>query len=712
MLPKVLQVKLPENNFPTAWQTVIFRNYGMVKNERICSVLGISEERLICEAIRLGLKSVNYNEKWEKSGYITIIRNNWQLLNYEQLLILLDFSEQKLDFILQNEDFLAVKLGSYKPRCEEIKYYPLNEKEIEKTNEIAKIIEEIILKEDRKVFDFFDGFKEEKIDDIKTEGIRLIHGYLTPCGDVFLEDDEKYMPDSLLLSYAKVGINAVWVHGLLSALSPYPFDENLSKDYKTRRYKLINLINRCKKYGIKVYLYLNEPRGIPKEKLGKFSHLAGREENGLVNLCIENLEVQDYLYNAVKDLFENVKGLGGVLTITMSENPTHCNYIPGNNCSNCKDIPAYVSASKVNNIIARAVKDGDKNAEVIANLWGWSQFMGWSEKETLKGIELLDKDISVLAVSEYDLDIEKGGVKSRIIDYSIGNPGPGEVAKNVLAYAKEKGHKIYAKIQINNSWECSAIPYIPAFDLTHEHLVNLRKIGVENYMLTWTLGGYPSPTMDMISKFNSLGDKFDLNEWYKGYFGKDGREVHKAVKLLCEGFREYPFSIESLYYSPKTLGLANLWDIESSEKSSLMVNYAFDDYKTWITPYPYDVYISQYQKLINKFEECVCILSKIANNQLIEELLVFSKVALSHFKSDKLQTEYSKAKEENDRDGIKKILVEEKEEVIKLLGVISYSQSIGFETSNHYFYTEKNLYEKLINLQRIEKQINPYKIES
>lgn len=711
MLPKVLQVKLPENNFPTAWQTVIFRNYGIVKNERICSVLGISEERLICEATRLGLKSVNYNVKWEKSGYITIIRNNWQLLNYEQLLILLDFSEQKLDFILQNEDFLAVKLGSYKPRCEEIKYYPLNEKEIEKTNEIAKLIEEIILKEDRKVFDFFDVFKEEKIDAIKTEGIRLIHGYLTPCGDVFLEDDEKYMPDSLLLSYAKVGINAVWVHGLLSALSPYPFDENLSKDYKIRRYKLINLINRCKKYGIKVYLYLNEPRGIPKEKLGKFSHLAGREENGLVNLCIENKEVQDYLYTAVKDLFENVNGLGGVLTITMSENPTHCNYVPGNNCPNCKDIPAYVSASKVNNIIAKAVKDGDENAEVIANLWGWSQFMGWTDEETLKGIDLLDKEISVLAVSEYDLEIEKGGVKSRIIDYSIANPGPGEIAKNILAYAKQNGHKIYAKIQINNSWECSAVPYIPAFDLTFEHLVNLKKLGVENYMLTWTLGGYPSPTMDMIAKFNSLGDKFDLDEWYKGYFGKDGREVHKAVKLLCEGFREYPFSIESLYYSPKTLGLSNLWDIEPSVKSSLMVNYAYDDYRTWINPYPFEVYISQYNKLINKFEECICILSKLTNNQLIEELLVFSKVALSHFKSDMLQTEYSKAKEENDKVKMKKIVEKEKEEVVKLLNEISFSPCIGFETSNHYFYTERNLYEKLINLQRIEKQINPYKIE-
>jgi hypothetical protein len=56
-----------------------------------------------------------------------------------------------------------------------------------------------------------------------------------------------------------------------------------------------------------------------------------------------------------------------------------------------------------------------------------------------------------MCVSEYDLNIEKGGIKSRIIDYSIGNPGPSEITKKTLKKARMEGHKIYAKIQTNKS---------------------------------------------------------------------------------------------------------------------------------------------------------------------------------------------------------------------------------------------------------------------
>ena len=30
MLPEIKNVKMPENVFPTKWQTVIFRNYGLI----------------------------------------------------------------------------------------------------------------------------------------------------------------------------------------------------------------------------------------------------------------------------------------------------------------------------------------------------------------------------------------------------------------------------------------------------------------------------------------------------------------------------------------------------------------------------------------------------------------------------------------------------------------------------------------------------------
>ena len=209
-----------------------------------------------------------------------------------------------------------------------------------------------------------------------------------------------------------------------------------------------------------------------------------------------------------------------------------------------------------------------------------------------------------MCVSEYDLEIEKGGIKSRIIDYSISNPGPSEITKKTLEKAVRTGHKIYAKIQANNSWECSAVPYLPVFDLIFEHLQNLTKIGVQDYMLTWTLGGYPSNMLGLISEYAKNPQSFSLDDWYERQFSSNSKTVKNAVKYFCQAFREYPFSIDGLYFSPKTLGPANLWSLEKEQKQSTMVCYSYDDYKTWINPYPIDVYLLQYEKLIQKWEEC------------------------------------------------------------------------------------------------------------
>ncbi|MBO5928037.1 MAG: hypothetical protein J6Q32_04210, partial [Clostridia bacterium] len=69
MLPTLKEVKQIENNFPTTWQTVIFRNYGMVKTKLIAKVLSCQEKVVKIEAKRLGLKKIKYNADWQKKGY-------------------------------------------------------------------------------------------------------------------------------------------------------------------------------------------------------------------------------------------------------------------------------------------------------------------------------------------------------------------------------------------------------------------------------------------------------------------------------------------------------------------------------------------------------------------------------------------------------------------------------------------------------------------
>ena len=707
MLPEVKKVFLQPNIFPTRWQAVLFHNYGLVPSQRLACLLGCGVDTIEREAVRLGLKGISYNSIWSEKGYITLIRNNWYLLPYTQLCELLGVSETKLDYILQNDDFLSVKLGNYKPYCEKVYYQSLTEQEQEQTNCLAEEIVRYLQPYEIQPFDFFHNSSSNSKKEYKQgAGKRIIHGYLSPCGDAFIEDSSAYMPDALLAKYAGLGINGIWLHGMLSALSPYPFDETLSVDYPIRRKNLQQLINRCKEYGIKVYLYFNEPRALPQSKFGKYAHLIGRTESGYAALCFEQKETQEYLYNAVKDLLLGVQGLGGIITITMSENLTHCNYRQHTNCPVCKNIPPEKSASAVNNVIQKAIRDSGKDVELIANLWGWSPFTGWTEEQTLHGVELLDKDISVMCVSEYDLEIEKGGIKSKIIDYSISNPGPSAITKKTLKKASETGHKIYAKIQTNNSWECSAVPYLPTFDLLYEHLKNLTEIGVKDYMLTWTLGGYPSPMLSLVKDFAENTETFSLETWYKKTFGQEYKIVAEAVEYFCNGFKEYPFSIESLYFSPKTLGCANLWSLEKTKKQSTMVCYAFGDYEYWTNPYPLEIYLSQYEKLLqewkigcNLLEEC-----KQADSLTLK---IFADAAYAHFKSDYLQTKFSYLKR-NKKDNLKEIervLAEEKDNACKLLKLVYQNACIGFEASNHYYYTDRNLIEKIILMNQLSESL-------
>ena len=697
------KVKLPKTDFPALWQAVLYRNYGFVAKERLAEVLGTDVKTVEAEAERLELGNIVYNSQWIKSGYITIIKNNWFLLNYEQLMQLLGWEEEKLDYVIKEEDFLYVKLGNFKPYCERVQYYPLDEAEKAETKKIAAILNGQG-QEESEAFDFFSTKSAVTTAHGEEEGRRIIHGYITPCIDVFATDSHSYLPDELLCRYASVGANGLWFHAMLSELSPYPF-KNLGDGYKARRKNLQEIVERCKKYGIKVFLYFNEPRCMRTEDFKGQEEIKGTDSGIFSALCMGTEKVREYLYEAVFSLFSQVKGIGGIMTITMSENLTHCHSLRVGNCPRCKDTPPYEEAALVNNIIQKALKDSKSGAELIANLWGWSEFSGWTREEIFKGIDLLDQEISVLCNSEYGLAIEKGGVGSKVIDYSLSNPGPSAESKELLTKAKEAGHKTYAKIQVNNSWECSSVPYFPVFDLVYEHLSNLRQLGVYNYMLSWTLGGWPSLSLDLT---NAFGKGEDLDEWYCKTFGENASAIREAVRLLCYGFKNYPFSLSGLYDSPKNHGYANLWHFEREEIPSMMVSFSFDDYEQWLGPYPYEVYVSQMKKLLTETERGIALLERYKSEEKVFEIWLYASVVYLHFAADYEQTVFSFLKRDirNYKKEIGEVLSRAEEGTKRLMALQKLDGKIGYEASNHYFYTTRNLKEKLLNLYRLKEKLN------
>ena len=252
---------------------------------------------------------------------------------------------------------------------------------------------------------------------------------------------------------------------------------------------LRSLVHRAARYGIGVYLYLNEPRAMPESFFNTRPELAGVRKDQYVSLCTSQPAVREWMTDALAHIFSNVPGLAGVFTITASENPTNCaSHRRHRECPRCKDRTESEIIAEVNAVIEAGVHRGNPDAKVLAYDWGWG---GWGEAPDI--VKLLPKSVWLMSLSEWNKPIERGGIKTKVNEYSISSPGPGPRALLHWETAMRAGLKTATEIQFNNTCEIASVPYLPVMDLIGEHLRNLAPIKLSGMMIGWTQGGYPSP---------------------------------------------------------------------------------------------------------------------------------------------------------------------------------------------------------------------------
>ena len=83
-------------------------------------------------------------------------------------------------------------------------------------------------------------------------------------GDPLSDSQLDPYPDGFLQRLSAVGVNGVWLHVVLRNLAPggTAFPE-FGADHERRLANLRILVQRAKRYGVGVYLYMNEPRAMP-----------------------------------------------------------------------------------------------------------------------------------------------------------------------------------------------------------------------------------------------------------------------------------------------------------------------------------------------------------------------------------------------------------------------------------------------------------------
>ncbi|MGC8666753.1 MAG: hypothetical protein ACP5VE_01375 [Chthonomonadales bacterium] len=720
---------VPLRFFPDRLHAFVFRNWQLVPAGKLAQVIGATKQQVLHLGKAMGLAGPPpiTRDQFRRS-YVTIIRRNWHLLPYDQLRKLLGWDEARLAYTLREDDFLFIKLGSLKPRCEPIVYQDPDAAAKHREAEIARILHDTlgegVGRLPKPLFGFVRQLSEpspkpqRQLLERREEPLRLCYSYFALYGDPLMEPGLDPYPEGYLERLAAVGVNAIWLQGVLYKLAPFPWSPDLSDGYPQRLKRLAALVRRARRHGIRVYLYLNEPRAMPASFFQAHPQLKGTVEGDHAALCVSVPEVSRYLTDSVASICRAVPDLGGFFTITASENLTNC-YSHGNasTCPRCSKREPWDVIASVNQAIYQGIRNAGARARLI--VWDW----GWPDAWAHAIIQRTPPECSLMSVSEWSLPIERGGVRSTVGEYSLSAIGPGPRALRHWAWAREGSMRCVAKIQAANSWEISCVPYVPVLYNVAEHVARIHSAGVEDLMLGWTLGGYPSLNLKVAAQTPEEASNSEeaahavLQGIAREYFGPASESVVEAWKEFSTAFQEFPFHIEVVYKAPLQVGAANLlWEAPTGYRAT-MSGFPYDDLAGWRAVYPPEIFIQQLTKVASGFASAAEHLERAlsihrssldpASQERLKELIRMGSVCAIQMGSVARQSRFIVLRDRllshtagTETAGLlaqmEQILREEITAAIRLYQAQIEDPRIGFEATNHYFFIPMDLAEKIL----------------
>lgn len=548
---------------------------------------------------------------------------------------------------------------------------------------------------------------------------RYLYSYFALYGDPLMEPEADPFPDAYLEKLARVGINGVWLQGVLNTLAPSRIFPEFGKGAETRLKNLNAMVRRAAEYGVKVYLYLNEPRSLPAEFFEKHPGMRGSHHQGLYSMCTSIKEVRDWIANSLEHVFRSAPELGGVFTISMSENHTNCFSHGGawavkppnaGDCPRCNKREAADVLAELFTAMRDGIRRASATADVIHYDWGWpDEMVGPLCRK-------LPSDSRILSISEWSKPVEKGGVKTVVGEYSISVVGPGPRAARNWGAASKAGLTNIAKVQWNNTWEISAVPYIPVPQLIIDHCENLRKAGISGLMASWTCGGYASPNLAAAKAyyFDPVPRREQvLNQIARQRYGAKAAPLAIAAwQQFSDAFQEFPYGV-AVYVIPVQHGPANLLRTRPTGHRPGMILFPHDGLKTWCGRYPTEVVQSQFTKMATRWKEGLAQLEKAAaaassakrQNAAID--LAIARTCYHHFQSVANQVEFYRLREAGSTDKARmRALAQSEIQLARAQFPVARDWSvIGYEASNHYYYTPLDLVEKVLNCRQILEEL-------
>lgn len=466
---------------------------------------------------------------------------------------------------------------------------------------------------------------------------------------------DMFYHENMLLRLAEHGFNGIWLRGAFRHFAKVRVFPEFGAQADIILGRLQELAKRAARYGINVFLYLNEPMGIPEhdEFFRKYPQCAGAPSvfKPMINLCTSTPEIKAYLRESAYYIFRNVPELAGFIMITASEYPSHCWCRSGLDpedptkrigevaaCPRCRERTPQETVGELVRLIRDGAKEAKPEAEIIA--WNWSWAM-WEPDPQTGVLEALPEDVIVMGDYERGEPTEALGFSYLNDEYSIKVVGPSQRFRGVADFQLSRGRPVYAKIQIGTTHENPSLPCLPTMHKIAQKYQTLKQTGVTGMMTCWNFGNMPSRATEVAGEFTFDPQPEDISVALRRIacrnFGPQAADdVVKAWEMLSRAHDDFPSSIPVMYHGPISRGPAFLFIFEPINKrfpnSWLLDKDIRGDLLDWAQPFGPEKVLECFRSEARKGWEAIAVLEQaLAKTQGEDRLRLEREIGLCKF---------------------------------------------------------------------------------
>ena len=379
-----------------------------------------------------------------------------------------------------------------------------------------------------------------------------------------LTNDVDYYPEEYLNKLAHEGVNGLWLTMYFRDL-PCSVFPGRGKDAEKRFAKLRLTVERCARYGIRIYVFLCEPKRFednhyscnPLADAEKHPELKGRPlTGGRYAFCVSSDTGKKYLSECTEKLFREVPALGGIINIMYGEDSGGCTQFIFSEentvkCPRCSQRDVADIFSELARIYAGAMHKYNPEAEYIGWFYAPGQRDGSRQMKNLLHVAEKWPDCA-----SFMINFESGGAawqldKKRIVfDYSLAYVGPSQL----FAEAAAKVPRMGAKLQVGCSHEDAAVPFIPVPENLYDKYKFLHEHQVGAVMQCWYFGNYPGLMNKAAGElsFEPFTDNAQdfLTALARPNWGKNASRIAEAWNFFSRSYREFPANLSFEWYGP------------------------------------------------------------------------------------------------------------------------------------------------------------------